>query len=129
MSKIKHFSISQKLTWMNMLVSGAALLLACAAFLTYDLYVFRTSIVRNLSIQAQMIGSNSVSALTFDDPLTAEKTLSALKASPRILYAEIYTLDGKPFAGYRRDQTESALPLRAIPAAETQIHWYENREI
>ena len=31
-SDIQNYSISNKLTWMNMLVSGAALLLACSGF-------------------------------------------------------------------------------------------------
>ena len=40
MLNIQNYSISKKLTWMNMLVSGVALLLACAAFFAYDLYSF-----------------------------------------------------------------------------------------
>ncbi len=67
---------------MNMLVSGAALLLACAAFIGYDMVTFRATIVRNLSTQAQIIGSNSASALLFDDPQAAETTLSALEPPP-----------------------------------------------
>src|SRR4029077_7156711 len=102
MLKIQHYSISEKLTWMNMLVSGVALLLACAAFFAYDLYTFRVGIVHNLSTEAQIIGSNPVSALVFSDPHTAENTLSALKASPRVMYAGIYTSNGQMFAGYWR---------------------------
>src|SRR5712691_2392025 len=102
MLKIRHYSISKKLTWINMLVSGVALLLACAAFFAYDLYTFRVGIVRNLSTQAQIIGSNTVSALVFNDPQAAENTLSALKAAPNIVSAGIYTPEGQSFAAYGR---------------------------
>ena len=101
MHGVKDTSIAKKLTWMNMLVSGAALLLACAAFMGYDAVTFRQTIVRNLSTQAQIIGSNSASALLFNDPQSAENTLSALQAAPDILSAVIYAPDGVPLASMR----------------------------
>jgi signal transduction histidine kinase/DNA-binding response OmpR family regulator len=120
---IQNYSISKKLTWMNMLVSGVALLLACAAFVAYDLYTYRNVIAHNLSTEARVIGSNSVSALMFNDPAAAQNTLSPLSASPHILYAAIYTADGHQFAGYWRDDGRKNLPLLALPAGQTQAHW------
>ena len=73
MFRFQHSSIVRKLTWMNMLVSGAALLLACTAFIAYDKLTFREAIIRNLSTEAQIIGSNSVSALLFNDPQSGRK--------------------------------------------------------
>jgi signal transduction histidine kinase/DNA-binding response OmpR family regulator len=129
MLNVQHYSISKKLTWMNMLVSGAALLLASAAFFAYDLYTFRIGVVHNLSSEAQIIGSNTVSALVFNDPHAAETTLSALKASPHIVYAGIYTSDGQPFAGYWHDGNAKPLPVPAIPAGQTQAHWFNGGQI
>jgi signal transduction histidine kinase/DNA-binding response OmpR family regulator len=123
MLTFQHYSISKKLTWMNMLVSGVALLLACAAFVAYDFYTYQIGIVSNLSTEAKIVGSNSVSAILFNDSHSAENTLSALNASPHILYAAIYTSDGHRFAGYSRDGSRNALPLPAIPAGQTQAHW------
>src|SRR5580698_3745765 len=100
MLKFQHYSISKKLTLMNLLVSGVALLLACVGFCAYDLYSFRMALVRSISIQAQIVGDNTVSALLFNDPHSAEKTLSALRANPNLMCAQIYTRDGQPFAGY-----------------------------
>ena len=104
-----------------MLVSGAALLLACAAFIGYDLVSFRRAAVYNLSIQAQIAGSNAVSAILFDDPSSAEKTLSALQASPNIISAGILTPNGRPFAAYSRtkDGKMPVLPSLAAGQAET----------
>ncbi len=64
---IRNHSISRRLTFMNMLVSGVALLLASTAFFVYDWVTFREGIVHQLSIQTQITGSNTVSALLFDD--------------------------------------------------------------
>jgi signal transduction histidine kinase/DNA-binding response OmpR family regulator len=122
-------SISRKLTWMNLLVSGAALLLACSAFIAYDMLTFRASMVRNLSTQAQIISSNSVSALLFNDPQSAENTLSALKAAHNVLSAGIYSTDGKLFASYSRDAASATPALPALPPGELEIHRFGNKEV
>lgn len=127
---IRNHSIRQKLTWMNMLVSGAALLLACTAFAGYEMEDFRVALVRNLSIQAQIVGANSASALLFNDPDSARNTLAALKAAPDILFAGVYGADGVAFATYSRDRgaplatPESVLPLPDAPAGRTEAHWF-----
>ena len=123
MLKVRDYSISKKLTWMNMLVSGTALVLASAAFVTYGLTTLHQNIIRNLTIQAQIVGSNSVSALLFNDNASADKTLSALQASPNVVSAGIYTIGGEPFAAYwRNGQRGGVLP--SIPLVETQVHWF-----
>jgi methyl-accepting chemotaxis protein len=129
MFNMGNYSIPKKLTWMNMLTSGTALLLASAGFFAYDLYNFRTSTVRNLDIQAQIIGSNSISAVLFDDPHAAETTLSALQASPHVMSAEIYTPDGSGFAGYRRDRGESPPAPPAIPGGHSQVYLFHSGHV
>jgi signal transduction histidine kinase/CheY-like chemotaxis protein len=129
MFKAQNHSISRKLTWMNMLVSGAALLLACAAFIAFDMITFRQAMLRNLSTQAQIIGSNSVSALLFNDQQSAENTLLALKAAPNILSAQVYQPDGRPFASYSRDRDRHSPVLPPILSRQTETHWIENDQI
>jgi signal transduction histidine kinase len=106
MSDLRHSPISRKLTLMNILVSAVALIAACAAFLAYDQYTFRQSLVRNLSAEAQIVGSNSISALTFNDPASAEETLSAFRNLPHIITAVIFSADGQLFAQYARNSGE-----------------------
>ena len=125
----RDFSITRKLTLMNLLASGTALVLAGAGFFAYDLYSFRKGIVRDLGIQAQIIGANSVSALAFDDPHSAETTLSALQAAPHVISAEIYTPAGLAFAGYRRDRSASFPPPPSILAGQTQAHRFESGQV
>ncbi|PYX69452.1 MAG: hypothetical protein DMG72_20840 [Acidobacteria bacterium] len=129
MLRVRDSSITKKLTRMNVLVSGAALLIACAAFVAYDLVNFREAMVHNLSIQAQIAGSNSVSALLFNDPQAAENTLSALKAAPNIVSAGIYTLDGAPFAMYWRDGSGQILTLPPMLSGQTEAHWFKDGQL
>ncbi|HEX3968736.1 MAG TPA: ATP-binding protein, partial [Edaphobacter sp.] len=122
-------SIAQRLTWMNMLVCGVALVLACAAFIGYDMITFRIARVTNLSMQARIFGSNTVSALVFDDPESAGKTLSALNADPHILSAVIYTNDGRPFASYMRSGGGPIPAPPVISKGRLESHWIRNNEI
>ena len=96
--KVHNYPIQKKLTWMNMLVSGAALIVASTAFVAYELSNFRENMVRSLSIQAQIVGSNCASALAFNSPEDATNTLSGLKAAPNVdllaRRAELYYLRG-----------------------------------
>ncbi len=126
MPKTQQYSISRKLTLMNVLVSAVALLLASGGFCAYDLYSFRLALVRNVSMQAQIIGDNTISALVFNDPHSAEKTLSALRANPNLMYAQIYTRDGQPFAGYWRDRAGETGVLPIIPAGQTQSYRFKD---
>jgi PAS domain S-box-containing protein len=126
MPKTQQYSISRKLTLMNVLVSAVALLLASSGFCAYDRYSFRVALVRNVSIQAQIIGDNTISALVFNDPQSAEKTLSALRANPNLIYAQIYTRDGQPFAGYWRDRAGETRAVPIIPAGQTQSYWFKD---
>src|ERR1700737_185983 len=122
-------SITKRLTRMNILVSGAALLISCAAFVAYDLVSFREAMVHNLSIQAQIAGSNSVSALLFNDPQTAESTLSALKAAPNVVSAGIYTPEGRSFAMYWRERAGQSLALPPIPSGQVEAHWFKDGQL
>ena len=125
----KGRTITQRLTWMNMLVCGVALVLACTAFIGYDLVTFRTARVNNLSMQAQIIGANSTTAIAFDDPESATRTLSALSADPQILSAVICTPDGKSFATYARPGSGQILDLPRIHPGQQEGSWIRNGEI
>ncbi len=129
MRRFRDFPISIRLTGMNMLVSGVALLLACGSFFAYDIVSFREAIVRSLRTQAQIISANSLSSLVFNDPHTAEQTLAALKTSTHIMSAEIYTPDGKPFAGYWRDGASHNLPQAKLPKGMQENYSFQGREV
>ncbi len=129
MTRVRDFSITQKLTWMNMLVSGTALLLATGAFLGYARVVYRQTMVRYLTMRARVVGANCVSAVLFDDPKGAGDTLSALRADEHIVGAWVYTPQGEPFAGFWRDGGGSAPRMPAIAKGKPEAFWFANDQL
>jgi PAS domain S-box-containing protein len=95
-------SIQQRLRRLSLLTSGVALLAASASFVVYDVRTFRTHSIQRLSSQADIVGTNSVSALLFNDETAAHDTLRALASEPVIQTAAIYGRDGRIFARYVR---------------------------
>lgn len=114
---------------MNVLVSGIALLLAAGAFATFEVYTYRESMVRNLAVEARIVGANSTSALLFNDRHAAEETLNALRAAPHVVSAAIYRTDGQPFAGYWRGKRNDLYPLDSITGGKFRDYWFENGEL
>ena len=103
MHPFQNISIQRKQMLAIMLTSVAALLLACAGFVAYEVFSYRHELVSSLTSLSQMIGNNSTGALDFNDPKLAEDLLSSLRAQPDIVSACIYTKDGAPFARYLRN--------------------------
>ena len=114
--------IARRLTRIILLTSTAALALAGLVLVTYDVRTFREMMRLQRSIQAEIIGANTTSALVFDDPRAAEGTLGALRAAPRIEVAALYSADGRQFASYIR---ETGLPGPTLPDVPThQATWH-----
>ncbi|MCC6349793.1 MAG: response regulator [Candidatus Eisenbacteria bacterium] len=115
---LHDLSIRHKLTLITMLTSVVVLLLACSAFLGYELFTFRRTMERDLSILGEVIGNNSTAALTFDDASAARDALSALRAQRHVISACMYRASGVPFANYRREPGAGIQwPARAEVAA------------
>ena len=112
-----------------MVVSGTALLAACLAFIAYDWTTFRSNAARNLSIQAQIVGENTASALLFNDPDSARKTLSTLQASTNIAYAGVFSLDGNLLAIYRRADVSRIPQTPILAQGQTEVHRFENGNV
>ena len=129
MLTFRNLSMQWKLLWMNMLASGVALLLICTAFALYDRVTFREVMVRQLTAQAEIVSSNSASALLFDDADAATETLAALRAEPRIIAAGIYRIDGRRFAIYDRQAPAGATMLPAQLDALADGHRFEHEHL
>ncbi|HKX29444.1 MAG TPA: response regulator [Blastocatellia bacterium] len=107
MPVLRNLSIKRKLTLITMLTSSAVLLLACSAFVAYELITFRHAMMRDLSTLAEIVGTNSKVALAFNDQKAAQETLASLADKPRIVSACIYTLTGQVFTRYQRGQANA----------------------
>ena len=78
MRPLRHLPIKRKLTTIMMLTSGAALLLACVSIVAYEQFAFRRTMIRDLTILADMYDDNVASGLIFNSTSDMEKTLKTL---------------------------------------------------
>ncbi len=109
---LRNLPVHRKLTMITMVTTCLALLIASVAIGVYEHVTFRRAMVRNLSMTAEMTGANIASALNFNDPDSAGKTLDSLSTQPHVTAACVYDVSGKSFAVYRRqDLTNEAVPL------------------
>ncbi|CAM2010848.1 hybrid sensor histidine kinase/response regulator [Acanthopleuribacter pedis] len=110
-------SIKGKLIILVVTINVVVSVLAGASFLMIEFMNFRTKMMQDLSIQAEITAVNSQAAIIFQDVESAEENLKALRANRHIVQARIYTPDGKVFAHYQRDpnKTLSVPPLPDPP--------------
>ena len=124
MTPFKDLSIKSKLTWVIMLTSCVALLMACAAFVAHELFTIRQTMVQDLSTLANVIGNNSRPALTVDMQVGAQTALNSLSAEKQIVAAAVYK-GGKIFAKYPEDRNDAAFPANV----EGENHQFEKNSL
>lgn len=110
MRAFQELPIKRQLMLLIMLTSGVVLLLACAAFVAYDQYVFRQNMKRDLTTLAKVIGGNSRGALVYNRPENAQKSLATLQDVPNILAACVYDTNNTVFAKYPEQAQPPARP-------------------
>lgn len=100
MKILRNVSITKKLNLLTFLAVSAALTLCCAAFLYNDIHSLRVAKEKQISALAAVLGSNSISAMEFDDPDAAADTLASLVELPEVELAALYDQYGMLFATY-----------------------------
>jgi signal transduction histidine kinase/DNA-binding response OmpR family regulator len=84
--------------------------------------MFRQSKLRDLTMLAEVLGSNSTAAMTFTDSSVAGEVLQAASDNEHILAARVYRSDGQPFATYLRPSETAGF---SFPAVETSGSRFE----
>jgi two-component system, NtrC family, sensor kinase len=110
MRSVRDFSITAKLTLLVLLASGVALLLATLCFVLNDISMLRSSMVRQISILAEILSADSEAALNFQDNDRAAEILESLRKQPAVEFACIYNAQGEPFASYRATNAVATPP-------------------
>jgi signal transduction histidine kinase len=123
--RYRNLSIKNKLRWIIIFNVTLALLLACAAVLTYDQISSRNEMKTDLESLAEIVGSNCTAALTFRDQKSAEEVLVGLKAKRHIINAIVYSADGKLFAGYGDNPSRFAAGL----ASRSNGSWFTGESL
>ncbi|MHC4770920.1 MAG: ATP-binding protein [Planctomycetota bacterium] len=108
---IENLTIRQKLTLIIMLTSTVVILLSGTVICLFELHSHRSQAAADLETIAKLIGHNCHVALSFDIPEDAEDMLSALSASPSIIWASVYDADNNIFAVYPPSASQEAFHL------------------
>ena len=110
---LQNTSIRRKLTVVNLATSCLALAFACLGFAIYERASIRAEMRSELSTLADTLGANTAASLTFNEPKSAQKVLSALRAESHIVTACLYDNERTLFAEYRRPGVSPGAPMPA----------------
>ena len=109
-------SIRARLVAVVLLTTLAALGVALAAMVAFDLNASRRLWIDDMSTQADLLGQSSASALAFDDARVATENLALLHYRPQVRAAAVYDAHGRLFATYAAKGEDGSFPL--APLAE-----------
>ncbi len=134
MKSFADYSITKKLVALILATSLTALLLASMMQAINEGLAYRKSITENLTTVADVIASNSVAAVTFEDQVVANQVIASLKAEPSIVIGHIFGLDGNligmyqsaaPISEKTRDVSESTknILMHAINTGESALEF------
>ena len=114
MLSFRNMSIRKKLILMQVFTSVLVLVIMFLVFIITDVKAFKQRKVNSVRSIAQVIGTNSISAIQFQDEAAAMEMLNQLhKVSPDITQAAILNSKGQVFAQYSPKDT-AALEVPAF---------------
>src|SRR5881392_2079073 len=94
---LRNTPIKRKLTLFILLTTSFTLLFMGSALITYEVVTFRRTLAANMSVLAQIVGTNITAALAFEDERNARELLGALSAERQITAAAIYDARNEVF--------------------------------
>ena len=103
MNKFKDLSIKTK--FISVQVFGIVLILVVflGVYTTRQFRQFENNAYQRMTILADILGSNSISALLFFDNAAADEVLESLSTQPDILNAAVYDHNDSLFASYDKE--------------------------
>jgi signal transduction histidine kinase len=122
-SYVRRLSIKWKLIAIILLLTLFGLAVVFAGMTINNRVMFERRLAHDMAVLADVIGSNSRAALSFNDPGAATEILSALQANRHIVRAILYDAQGRRFAGYERARG-TADPLPVLAEGETMRDGY-----
>jgi len=112
-------SIRHQLRFIVMATVGLALLMASAAFVSYEFLSYRRSILRELNVMADLVEASASAALTFEDATLASQALQPLAGNKDVVAAALFSETGAKLAEIRKEG--GAAPPPAHPGPDGQV--------
>jgi len=99
----RDLGLQRKLLLVSVLTTMAAMLVALVALASYDVLVARPRVLRDMSSRSELLAVNFDADLNFVDRNGAQRKLDALRASPEISQACLFTADKRLLAHFNRE--------------------------
>lgn len=109
MKMLGRRSLRHSLQALLLIVTSAALLIAVAGSAINEWFSSRAQVFQQLQTEADIIGSNSIGALSFLDEESAARTLATLGTDTNIVAAALFLPEGFRFASYQ--EVDGILPV------------------
>ncbi|MEM9334664.1 MAG: response regulator [Pseudomonadota bacterium] len=106
---LAHLSLTRKVQIIILVAASVALLSSSLVLLAAETYKARSELKSQLSTLAEVVGTNSAGALSFDDTQQARSVLETLKAQASIESAAVYSIFGDELA--RLGMTSAEMPV------------------
>src|ERR1700730_6639349 len=100
MKPFRDRPIGQKITYLILGISSAALLLACAVLFAFQAYTTKRQFTHELRVVAEITAHNSAAAVMFRDEDAANETLRGLTSMPQIVGARLELMNGQSLAEF-----------------------------
>jgi two-component system, NtrC family, sensor kinase len=100
MKPFRDRPIGQKVTYLILGISSAAVLLACAVLFTFQAYTTKRHFTHELRVVAEITAHNSAAAVMFRDEDAANETLTGLASMPQIVGARLQLMNGQSLAEF-----------------------------
>ena len=107
---------------LTMMSSSVGLVFALLMYLAYSEHLAREHKVEELQSAADLIGTNSVAALVFDDNVEGARVLLALQTRKQIRRGILFAADGSVFAEYKRADCGTGASAELV-GRRKGIHW------
>lgn len=115
--------VKHKLTLMVMLITFASVVLACIAFIKYDIESTKQAMIDELMLVGDIIGKRTAPGMQFpgsENTEKAQENLYDLKSKMSVILACIYKHDGSVLVSY--SQSGSAVCPQELPKVGSHIY-------
>jgi PAS domain S-box-containing protein len=108
----RNQTIQRKLTWVIMLTTTVALLIAGAAIIAYELVTYRKNSFAEIQILAQVMAANANVSLAYDNEKDATEVLAAFREDKSVVAAALYSSNNILFAQFPTNLPRNKFPER-----------------
>ena len=105
---LREASIKKRLTLLITVISCFAVLMTTLTITMIGYYNLKQNLISELQVTTKVVGERNQALISFGDVSRARENLKIFASKPSIMMACLYTDDGKVFAGYPSEDTDTS---------------------